>query len=332
MTSTAATGSEHVVGYNEIYEDIPQELPVHSYTNFVTDRMGLWYCPKCHWQTKSQRRWALQNRGYKKVPADYAHNVWKCYGPDYKNRLYFTNPAGVVQCQNYWDLGFSGGRCTFNREVIEGFRAPEDVEKLYDKHLGQLFGRCAQCSILTLDLRKDDERKSYIESLCGFDIMKKGLPPYIEYEESPWDGFRRYIRSFQYDGTEESLKCRTEKWGAGGSEEGKNTPCPGRYGGPVVFWVLDKAEVLKRKRELSNMVETGRLGEIQSIDGDVYQYDENNKQLEWREITWQPGEPWEEGANDSTDEGRDDDYYNEYASTSSDWSSYGQGEDVYSSS
>ncbi|KAF1845219.1 uncharacterized protein K460DRAFT_405488 [Cucurbitaria berberidis CBS 394.84] len=310
----------------DIFADIYNKEPTHSYTNFVVDNRGLWLCPKCHWQSHSPQEWAFWERGYRRIDKNYNHDIHKSYGSDHAKMLYFANPAAVVQCQNQWDHGFSGSPCTFNREEAEGTRY-EEKEEFYDNARGQTIGICTQCSVLTLSLEKNHERRTYIESQNMLQMGKIGVGAYVERPNDPYCGLRMYLRLIVYDGTPESLKCPTDHWGEGNGEESKDKPCVGRYGGPVVFWASGRKEVLERLRM---MVETGEFREeiktSKLIENDDKDFDNGklklvrvDKILMWYPWNFTPGEPWREGANNFSDDEIID--YGDDDSSSSSWSS-----------
>ncbi|CAO2655709.1 Nn.00g045120.m01.CDS01 [Neocucurbitaria sp. VM-36] len=314
MTAESLIDSELTVGRNDdLFNDIYKKQPESAYTNFVVDGRSLWYCPKCHWRTHTPHRWALIKRGYAKIPKNYPGAIHASYGSDYTNGLYFQNPAGVVRCQNYWDMGFSGSRCTFNREEAEGYRDMER-EEMQDKMRGEYLNHCSQCSVSPHILDRNPEHKAFIENETGIETIKKGRPVFRVYINDPWMGKPRVIRSFMYDGSEESLQCCTTHFGEGSTEKSKDKSCPGRYGGPVIFYVNEYEEEIGRRRK---MVETGQFIDENDMDKD-------NRKKEPYATEWVPDEAWWERANDSSasEEGPID--YIDSTTSSSSWSSYGQ--------
>lgn len=65
---------------------------------------------------------------------------------------------------------------------------------------------------------------------------------YCKFDEDPSfgndvvHGGMTFARYFVYDGTAESLRCRTGKFGAGPKDSSDSTACTGRYGGATTFW------------------------------------------------------------------------------------------------
>ncbi|KAJ4371261.1 hypothetical protein N0V83_004478 [Neocucurbitaria cava] len=317
-TTESPTNSELPFGWNDhTFDDIHKVLLEKTYTHFVVDQDGFWYCPKCRWKAQYGHRWAFKVRGYAKLPEDaLSLAVHASYGGDHPNGLYFKNPAKVVQCQNHWNTGLSGSRCTFNREKVEGHR-DEAMEKEHDQ--GGFLGFCPQCSVTPDVLERNPAFNAYVQSeqvnKKGVELLKQHVHIFALHNEDPWFGKPRWMRQFWYDYTEESLKCPTKHFGEGGGEGKEDTPCPGRYGGPVVFYNRELEEELGQNTE---MVETGQSPDESEMNTD-------NKTKVIYSVEWTPDETsWEGSESSSGSEKAPPMDFDDSTTSSSEWSSYGQ--------
>jgi hypothetical protein len=226
-----------------------------TYTNCVTDTEKCWLCPKCTWRKGSLREWAFRVRGYWHIPKNYAGFISRGYEEDWLERLYFVNPSGVTRCMNEWNDGFSGSHCTFDRAVIERFHdSALDVSREFGTRIGLAMASCAECSFHPNMLYQDPELRAYVLSLTDTSHAKVlTKAPYVQEEVSPWHDHPRVLRAFLYNDTAESLRCTTNKFGAGLRKErrvngevidaaSKDTKCSGHYGGPVTFWMEKNEE------------------------------------------------------------------------------------------
>lgn len=231
------------------YENHPKQCPKASYTNFIVDpKTGCWSCPEC--AARTNRPYAMKLRGYKKASliikaiekstGAASVEVPECYR-DFQNKYWFQNPARVTKCQNGWIATTRDVEaCTFDREEVEKFR-DEKMEEECDewsrsKEMGWL---CGPCGIVYSEewKEKNPERWEYI--WASFNDLSTPWT-YRAHAERIFCIGPSFHRLNRYDGTMESLTCATKKWGLGDKLGSENTPCSGRYGGPMSWWKLIK--------------------------------------------------------------------------------------------
>ncbi|KAF1977585.1 hypothetical protein BU23DRAFT_660119, partial [Bimuria novae-zelandiae CBS 107.79] len=247
---TAATPpSDYLKESSPEYDDLPLE-PLHEQPTrlAVHPYLGLWFCPNCTpaENIPDDEYWFLLTRGY--FSGRVAYNAMqgyevpppipKCY-KNFTNRLWFTNPLCVTRCQNQWSEGYRGIPCTFDRSGLDIPRNPEN-EKRWDKVAGRWKWHCYLCAHPKPGKRygnKYPKLTDYLmESLAKNEIMEVGKVK-NKFEPTKRDWLFRINR---YDGTEESLKCRTSKFGKREHPDSEHTRCPGVYGGEIYRGIFKK--------------------------------------------------------------------------------------------
>jgi hypothetical protein len=207
-------------------------------------------------------------------PADFKGYIPECYGKNYANRRYFFNPTSVTRCQIVWNNGNSAVQCTFNRAEIESKhwkKALYLTEGLATSGEGPSLSYCTECSSTVEDLEKDSDLKIDILSarfgLLTYDQMGK-TSAYQEIENT-WDNKVRWMRGFQYNGEESSLKCVSQYWSAGLRKEvkdggnvvvigSKDVPCRGH--GEILKGTTKANIVDMNYRSRSSRISQSNLG------------------------------------------------------------------------
>ncbi|PSN73488.1 hypothetical protein BS50DRAFT_629507 [Corynespora cassiicola Philippines] len=201
-----------------------------EYTDLIVRTNKWWVCPLCRRaKTDQDGDRYLRSLGYE-IIADSPDYLKFVYMGSDKN-LFFQNPPHATRCLNQSSFLSIDQQCVFDRVEAAGRREVEETKVLEEiKEDSRFLFWCTECSVTEEHVKHNQERLDYIQSQT--DTMNG-------YQKRPLPWYKNkmgFVRCVKYDGTPESLKCKTMYWGQGEREKGK--ACEGHYGRKKYTWAL----------------------------------------------------------------------------------------------
>lgn len=241
--------------------DLSEEPIGGTYTKLlIHPTFGWWLCPKCPAPWNQSKMWYLFERLY--CSGIGLKNVWKddfdmdikipeCYngylaemnqGRQFEDALWFMNPSCATTCQNYYNLGIGGEPCDFDRMASGDKARDASVEKHWDSAINVFNFMCMICHVevgrtflksYEIPFVAEDRAKYILDSYHSNDAQSYDLVTAARY---PYGSKRNdcLVMFNPYDGTLESLRCGCRQFGKGNDPDGRDKPCEGRYGGPML--------------------------------------------------------------------------------------------------